>query len=248
MNKTLLLAAFSIFFSACGGSPKEEVEEKFCFVADAQLTKAYANLIIKGNSLQGLLRYETPKAGMNLYEVCSITGQKKGDTLTLTLTTADTDTGQGLGASRKEVWILQGDMLVPKEENVSGVLKKVSCDAQASFSAEAPPNEAPQTYKLEGMMGGTTKIEMLLSAQPNPEDKKTTLWEGYYLAEGKNTKISLKGLSNSMGVLELEASAEGNALGKFMIEADLAHNEQITCIWIDAKDQKELETVLRVVK
>jgi len=248
MNKTLLSAICVCLLLACGHPPQEATEEKLCFVADTELTKAYANLILTGDSLKGLLRYETPKAGLSLYEVCTLKGHKEGDTLRLTLITTDTDTGQGLGASRQEVWILQGDMLVSKEENVSGALKKVICDAQASFSAERPTNDAPQTYKLEGMMGASTKIEMLLTAKPNPEDKKTKLWEGYYLPEGQNTKISLKGFATPMGILELEASAEGKVLGKFMMEEDPAYSELLTCIWISADGSKELETVLKAVK
>ncbi len=248
MNSTFAICAFALFFFACNSSPKETEEEKLCFVADTELTKAYANFIVKGNRLEGLVRYETPKAGMTLYEVCSITGSKEGKRLSLTLTTTDTDTGQGLGASRKEVWILQGDSLVQEGTNVSGNLRKVACEENAPFRAEAPAQEVSQTYHFEGTMGAATKIEMFLTAKPHPEDKKNKLWEGYYLVDGQDKKVRLKGLSNAMGLLELEASAEGKTLGKFMIEENFAFNENFACIWLSADGQQELETMLKAVK
>ncbi len=51
-----------------------------------------------------------------------------------------------------------------------------------------------------------------------------------------------------MGLFELEASAEGKTLGKFMIEESFAFHESFACIWLSADGQQELEAVLKAVK
>ncbi len=268
MKKVLFVIASMAFLLACGGGAGEkadttqteeeseenaksnEAEEKLCFAAEEQLTKAYANFIIQGKTITGMMRYETPKAGMTLYEVGNVKGTKEGDKLTLTFTTVDTDSGQGLGESREEVWTLKGNELIQEEENVTGNLKKITCTENAEFEAEAPKAEAPQSYEFDGLMNVKIKIKMFLTSKPNPEDKKTSLFEGYhyYLTQGKSKKIDLRGIANTMGFLQLDEVVGEKTFGKFMIEQSFNLEEEFTCTWISADGEKEMETVLKPAK
>lgn len=273
MKKVLFIVTSMVFLVACGGGSKEKeksdttqtkekseettedksggTEEKLCFAAEEQLTKAYANFIIKGKTVTGMMRYETPKAGMTLYEVGNVKGTKEGDKLTLTFTTVDTDTGQGLGESREEIWMLKGDELTQEEENVTGNLKKITCAENAEFQAEAPKAEDPQSYELDGVMNGKLKIKMFLTSKPDPEDKVTTIFEGYYyyLSQGKGKKIDLKGYSNARSVMAMELNevVGEKTFGKFMIEG-MPFGEEFTCTWVSADGKKEMKTVLKPAK
>jgi hypothetical protein len=228
-------------------------EEKRCFFSKTQFHNAYANFILKGNTVTGMMRYETPKAEMTLYEIYNVKGIKTGDKLTLTLTVIDTDTGQGLGNTMEGVWIMKGDELSPIQEDVYGVLKKTTCKENALFKAEAPEVVAPQSYEFDGLMNGKIKIKMFLTSKPNPEDKKTILYEGYYyyLNQGKDKKIDLKGITNTMGFLQLDEVVGEKTFGKFMIEQafNLSNlGEEFTCTWVSADDKKQMKTVLTSAK
>ncbi|GAB4402913.1 MAG: hypothetical protein OHK0053_27310 [Microscillaceae bacterium] len=266
MKKLFILIIFIQALCACGGGRSQEAQDtaqveskettqeanngaevRLCFASEAQLTKAYANFIIKGNIVTGTLQYVTPKAGMTLFELCDVNGTKEGNQLKLTLSTVDTDTGQGIGETREENWILKGDVLTQEQEDVVGALSKIVCDEDASFKAEAPKDGEAQSYELDGVMDGKIKIKMHLSARPNPEDKKTTLFEGYYyyLSQGKDKKIDLKGIANTMGFLPLEEVVDGKTFGKFMIDQSFNIGEGLECIWISADGKKEMQTVLK---
>ncbi|MCU0445595.1 MAG: hypothetical protein MUE85_11830 [Microscillaceae bacterium] len=264
-----IVFVFLITFSfACGGGGSKEKEkadttqaketagntsegEKLCFFSKTQFHTVSANLIIKGNTVTGMMRYITPKAGAPLYTIYNVKGTKTGEKLALTLTVIDNETGQGLGELWEGVWIMKGDELSPEKEDVSGVLKKMTCAENASFEAKAASETiAPRSYEFDGLMNGKIKIKMFLTSKPNPEDKRTILYEGYYyyLSQGKDKKIELKGVTNVFNFLQLDEVVGEKTFGKFMIEQAFTLDEEFTCTWISADDKKQMQTVLKSAK
>jgi hypothetical protein len=254
----IIFAGLITIAFACGGESKEKEkadskseetaensgeEQKLCFVSEEQLTKAYANFILKGNTVSGTFRYETPKAGMTLFELSNVKGTKDGDKLTLTFSIVDNDEGKGIGESREEIWFMKGDELSPKEENVAGNLKKTACAENAEFKAETPKNEAeaPQSYEFDGVMDGKVKIKMFLTEKPNPEDKKEKIVEGYYyyLSQGKDKKIDLKGSTDVMLVSRINEVVGEKTFGRF---TGSINNGDF--VWTSADGKKEMKVVV----
>lgn len=273
MKKTSLLPLILTLFMSCGGGTQEnnntasdstqnqentqtseenrDAGEKLCFASEGPTTFGYSFLIIQGNQVKGRMRTETPKAGMTLYEECSVSGTKEGETLKLTLTTVDTDEGQGIGDTRQENWILKGDELTLPDDNLIGLQKKISCEG-AYFEAKAMEAAEPQSYELDGLMDTKLKIKMFLNVKPSEEDKKMLDCEGYYyyISQGKDKKIDLKGsyLFGPFTPLELFEKQGDKSFGKFMIDASTNFGSEFECVWISADGKKELKTTFKPAK
>jgi hypothetical protein len=229
-------------------------EEKNCYYSPSGAFVSL-NLIIKGGAVSGSTqRGSTPG---RISEYANIKeGTKNGNKLTLTFITVDTETGQGIGETYREVWLMKGDGLVPEAEgdeaSVYAVpLEKTKCEESAKFNYEASKAEAPQSYELDGVMNKKIKIKMFLTAKPDAEDKSITLYEGYYyyLNQGKDKKIALKGARSmrSPAPLELNEVVGEKTFGKFMIEG-FEFSEEFTCTWVSADGKKEMQTVFKPTK
>jgi hypothetical protein len=273
MQKKLFILGIIAFLASCGGGSKEkeksdttqskedtaevksnEAEEKLCYYSTSGAFVSL-NLIIQGNTVTGSThRGSTPGRILEYSNIKE--GVKSGNKLTLSFITVDTETGQGIGETYQEVWLMKGDGLVPEAEgdeaSVYAVpLEKTDCNESTKFKYEASKAEAPQSYELDGVMNGKIKIKMFLTAKPDPEDKVTTIFEGYYyyLSQGKDKKIDLKGYSNGRSVMAMELNevVGEKTFGKFMIEG-LPFGEEFTCTWVSADGKKEMETVFKPVK
>lgn len=221
-------------------------EERLCFASQG-MTNGTCNLIIKGEEVTGRMLRSTPKAGMVLYEDCNVTGKKAGNKLTLTFTVVDNDRGNGIGNTYEEVWFMDEKKLYQEEDNVTGPLKKVVCDEYAKFEAQVMEEMIPEeTYEYDGLMDGKIKIKMTLTTKPNPEDKKEMLCEGnyYYVKQGKDKKIDLKGYyAPGLLPLHLFEMVGPKEYGKFIIDSMTDFSSEFTCTWVSEDEKTELETV-----
>jgi hypothetical protein len=237
-------------------SNSNDAEEKLCYYTNAGMFVSLS-LIIKGNTVTGsTARGSTPS---RIEEFGNIKeGTKQGNKLILTFVLVNTRTGKGIGETYQEVWVMKENQLVQElkegEEmrySISEPLEKETCNESTRFSYETPKAEAPKSYEYDGVMNGKLKIKMFLTIKPNPEDKSITLFEGYYyyLSQGKDKKIALKGqrsIHSPMALVLNEVEGE-KTFGKFMIEG-FEFSEELTCTWLSADDKKQMQTVLTPVK
>jgi hypothetical protein len=269
----IIFAVLIAFACACGGGGSKEkektdttqtketaegknneAEEKLCYYSTSGAFVSL-NLIIKGSAVSGSAKRGSTPGRISEYSNIK-EGTKSGNKLTLSFITVDTETGQGIGETYQEVWLMKGNGLVPEAEgdeaSVYAVpLEKTNCEESTQFKYEASKAEAPQSYEFDGVMNGKIKIKMFLTIKPDAEDKSMTLYEGYYyyLNQGKDKKIALKGARSvrSPMALELNEVVGEKTFGKFMIEA-FELNEEFTCTWLSADGKKEMKTVFTPVK
>lgn len=233
-----------------------DTETTMCFEAKG-LTIVSTNFRINGDQVTGTHYVRTPKAGMELYANYNLKGTKKGNNIDVDMTLIASNNMFGIGETSKMSWVIQGGKLVnPKRpDDLGGTQEKIACAEGTLFELkpEKTSGEDPFSgkYNLSGTINGNLKIKMFIETSKGSEPGYTAYngWY-YYVSQGPDKKIELKGEIPGAGIMdgEVKEFTNGNHTGSFMIPAATDLKDGLDCQWTDVAKKKALEVSLKVDK